>query len=64
MSLLEALHTRWIAVLDSMADHDFDRPLQHPELGAITLDRLLQLYAWHGRHHVAHVTELRKREGW
>jgi len=64
LTLLDALHTRWVAVLDSMADQDFERPLQHPELGAITLDRLLQLYAWHGRHHVAHVTELRTREGW
>jgi uncharacterized damage-inducible protein DinB len=64
LTLLEALHTRWVAVLESMTGQDFERPLQHPELGAITLDRLLQLYAWHGRHHVAHVTELRTREGW
>jgi uncharacterized damage-inducible protein DinB len=64
LTLLEALHTRWGAVLESMADEDFERPLQHPELGAITLDRLLQLYAWHGAHHTAHVTTLKTREGW
>ena len=64
LALLEALHRRWVVLLESMAPGDFARPLVHPENGAMTLDRLLQLYAWHGRHHVAHITELRKREGW
>src|SRR6185436_10373872 len=41
LSLLDALHRRWVILLESMADRDFERPLQHPELGAITLDRLL-----------------------
>jgi hypothetical protein len=62
--LLDALHARWVVLLESMTTADFERPLQHPERGAITLDWMLQLYAWHGRHHAAHVTELRKREGW
>jgi hypothetical protein len=47
-----------------MGPADFERPLTHPENGPMTLDRMLQLYAWHGRHHVAHVTALRAREGW
>ncbi len=64
LALLDALHRRWIVLLESMRAGDFERPLVHPESGAMTLDRLLQLYAWHGRHHVAHITELRKREGW
>jgi uncharacterized damage-inducible protein DinB len=64
LSLLDALHQRWVILLDSMEGSDFARPLQHPERGAITLDWMLQLYAWHGRHHAAHVTELRRREHW
>jgi DinB family protein len=60
--LLEALHKRWVVLLESMTTADFGRPLQHPERGAITLDWMLQLYAWHGRHHAAHVTALRARE--
>jgi hypothetical protein len=64
LALLEALHRRWVVLLESLTPGDFARPLQHPEKGAITLDWMLQLYAWHGRHHVAHITELRKREGW
>jgi uncharacterized damage-inducible protein DinB len=63
LDLLESLHKRWGALLEAMKDEDWARPLTHPENGPMTLDRLLQLYAWHGHHHVAHVTELRKREG-
>ena len=62
--LLEALHTRWLVLLRAMTPDDFARPLQHPETGRQTLDRMLALYAWHGRHHVAHVTTLRERKGW
>jgi DinB superfamily len=64
LALLDALHRRWVILLESMTPADFARPLRHPEKGAITLDWMLQLYAWHGRHHVAHVTELKKREEW
>jgi hypothetical protein len=64
LAMLDALHQRWVILLESMAAVDFARPLQHPEKGSITLDWMLQLYAWHGRHHAAHITELRKREGW
>ena len=64
LDLLESLHTRWIALLKSMNAADYQRKLKHPELGELTLERVLCIYAWHGRHHVAHVTELRKRMGW
>ena len=64
LAILDALHQRWVILLESLGDRDFGRPLQHPDHGRITLDWMLQLYAWHGRHHAAHVTELRKREGW
>jgi hypothetical protein len=63
LDLLEAVHARWVTLLESLKADDWERPLVHPENGPMTLDRLLQMYAWHGRHHVAHVTELRKREG-
>ena len=43
---------------------DFERTLHHPELGIVRLERYLALYAWHGRHHVAHITGLRARSGW
>jgi uncharacterized damage-inducible protein DinB len=64
LALLRALHARWVVLLESMGEEDFSRLLVHPERGAVTTDWLLQLYAWHGRHHVAHVTALRRREGW
>lgn len=64
LSLLDNLHERWVIILRNMAPEDFDRKLQHPEKGLLTLDAMLSLYAWHGRHHVAHVTGLRDRMGW
>jgi uncharacterized damage-inducible protein DinB len=64
LALLDALHARWIVLLESMRVADFAKPFTHPEHGPRTLDWLVQLYAWHGRHHAAHVTALRKREGW
>ena len=64
LTLLDALHQRWVVLLESMTPADFARPLQHPERGAISLDWMLQLYAWHGRHHAGHVTGLRERERW
>ena len=62
--LLEALHLRWVELLDSFTDEDFARRLQHPEWGEISLGTNLQIYAWHGPHHVAQITSLREREGW
>jgi uncharacterized damage-inducible protein DinB len=63
--LLEVLHKRWLVVLTSMQQSDFLRKLNHPEWDApLTLDAMLALYAWHGKHHVAHITALRQRQGW
>ncbi len=64
LSLLDALHARWVVLLRSMTDADFARKLVHPEHGVIPLDKMLAMYAWHGRHHVAHVTTLRGQRGW
>jgi uncharacterized damage-inducible protein DinB len=65
LDLLDALHTRWVALLRAMDVADFNRSFRHPEHDRIlTLAQLLGLYAWHGRHHVAHITSLKKREGW
>jgi hypothetical protein len=62
--LLEALHQRWVMLLRSLSAADFARQFRHPELGVVSLDKNLALYAWHGRHHVAHITSLRDRSGW
>lgn len=64
LALLDALHRRWVVLLESLQASDFARQLTHPEHGPVTLEWMLQLYAWHGRHHTAHVTALRQREGW
>lgn len=64
LALLESLHQRWVAFLRSLSAADFARTVNHPESGVINLDRLLQIYAWHGQHHVAHITSLRERMGW
>jgi hypothetical protein len=64
LALLESLHHRWVLLLRSLSSADFARSFRHPELGLVTLDKNLALYAWHGRHHVAHITALRTRMGW
>ena len=64
LALLDAVHERWLAILQAMKPADFGRQLVHPESGQQSLDQMLALYAWHGRHHVAHVTSLRQRKGW
>src|SRR5437016_9358979 len=64
LNLLESLHTRWVTLLHSLRDEDYARTFTHPDHGKMTVDWLLQLYAWHSRHHVGHVTSLRARKGW
>lgn len=64
LALLENLHDRWVRLLRSLTPEDWKRTFRHPELGAMTLEKSLAIYAWHGRHHVAHITELRKRMSW
>jgi uncharacterized damage-inducible protein DinB len=64
LALLENLHKRWDQLLRSLSADQWTRKMQHPEMGTVTLDDYLQVYAWHGRHHVAHITALRQRNGW
>ena len=64
LALLENLHKRWTILLRSLKPGDFVRNFRHPELGLTSLDQALALYAWHGRHHVAHITALRERNAW
>jgi uncharacterized damage-inducible protein DinB len=64
LQLIENLHARWVLLLKSLSDAEFARSFRHPELGLVRLDTNLALYAWHGRHHAAHITGLRQRSGW
>ncbi|HEX6969969.1 MAG TPA: putative metal-dependent hydrolase [Micromonosporaceae bacterium] len=64
LALLTGLHQRWTLLLRSLAPEDFARTYRRPERPPATLDRLVALYAWHGRHHTAQITTLRQRMGW
>ena len=64
LDLLETLHGRWVWFLRSLKEKDWQRTFRHPELGLVSLDKNVALYAWHGQHHVAHITALRERMGW
>jgi uncharacterized damage-inducible protein DinB len=64
LALLDALHDRWMRLWRALTTDQFGRVIIHPDHGPRTVDWLLFLYAWHGRHHVAHITELRKQKSW
>jgi hypothetical protein len=64
LAILDGLHARWTTLLRGLRDADFERTLEHPENGTMTLERMVAVYGWHSRHHVAHITELARREGW
>jgi DinB superfamily len=64
LTLLDSLHDRWVRLLRSLTPEEWKRVFNHPELGIMPLEKNLALYSWHGRHHVAHITELRKKMGW
>jgi uncharacterized damage-inducible protein DinB len=64
LALIAALHTRWVALLESMSEEDFQKGFNHPEKGRQNLAKTLALYDWHSRHHTAHITSLRARQGW
>lgn len=66
LQFLESVHARWTALIRSLTAPDFSRTFNHPEFpdAPLTLDYMLQSYAWHSRHHVAHITALRQRQGW
>lgn len=63
-TLLDSVHARWDRLWRAMKQEDFARALVHPDHGERTIDWLLFVYEWHGKHHTAHITELRKRKGW
>ena len=65
LAILENLHKRWVLLLKSLSAADWSRKYGHPEwTKPMSLDDTLALYAWHGKHHVAHITALRERNGW
>jgi uncharacterized damage-inducible protein DinB len=64
LAMVEALHGRWVALLESLSDEDFHKGFVHPEMGRQNLAKVLALYDWHSRHHTAHIKTLRAREGW
>ena len=64
VNVLSAIHARWVPLMEGMTTEDWSRTIQHPDLKEMRLDSLAALYAWHGPHHVAHITGLREREGW
>ncbi|MBK6748751.1 MAG: bacillithiol transferase BstA [Acidobacteria bacterium] len=64
LRMIDSLHIRWVALLDSMTDADYQKTFIHPETGEWPLEGALALYAWHSLHHTAHITHLREREGW
>lgn len=65
LPLIASLHGRWAVVLRAMGDGDFRRTYFHPEFErSFPLDYVLGMYAWHGNHHLGHITRLRAREGW
>jgi hypothetical protein len=64
LTMLDSLHDRWVRLLRSLGPEDWKRSFRHPELGLVGLEKSLAIYSWHGRHHVAHITSLRERNGW
>lgn len=64
LTLLDSLHKRWTMALRGITPAEWKRSFRHPEIGIVSLEKNLALYAWHGKHHVAHVTQLRERMGW
>jgi uncharacterized damage-inducible protein DinB len=64
LGLIDGIHKRWVMLLETVREIDFNRNVRHSENGTMSLDDLLALYEWHGRHHVGHITALRQRAGW
>ena len=65
LSLLESLHARWVILLKTLSEDDMSRTFSHPEHGTqFMLDETIGMYAWHGDHHLAHITALKEKMGW
>ncbi len=64
LELIESLHARWVMLLQSLSEEQWMRGFRHPEHGPMSVEMATLVYAWHSRHHVAHITHLRSKEGW
>jgi uncharacterized damage-inducible protein DinB len=64
LAMMDSLHDRWVRLLRTLSDGDYAKTFRHPEHGVRTVDWLLFLYTWHGKHHTAHITQLRQAKGW
>jgi uncharacterized damage-inducible protein DinB len=64
LDLMDGIHPRWVYLLRRIETDEWERTFRHPEMGLMDLNELLALYAWHGRHHVAHITALKERMAW
>jgi hypothetical protein len=64
LELVESLHARWVMLLQSLDDQQWQRGCNHPQMGPMTVEHATLLYAWHSRHHLAHITHLRVIESW
>jgi len=64
LALIDALHARWAHMLRPLGEEEYLRMYDHPENGRVTIDKAVAIYAWHGRHHLAHIVGLRGRMGW
>jgi hypothetical protein len=64
LDIIEGVHARWVSLLEAMTDEQWQRNWNHTERGIQRLDMVMMLYAWHSRHHVAHITRLRAQNGW
>jgi hypothetical protein len=64
LELIESLHARWVMMLQSLDAAQWQRGFKHPEMGGMTIEMGTLLYAWHCRHHLAHITHLRAAKGW
>jgi len=64
LELLESLHARWVMLLQSLTEEQWQRGFRHPESGPMTVEYATLVYGWHSRHHVAHINHLRAAQGW
>lgn len=64
LHLIEFLHMRWVALLSSLTEQDLKKVFTHPDSGLVTIERNIGIYAWHGKHHLAHITSLIETKGW
>jgi hypothetical protein len=64
LAMIGSMHERWVTLLESLSDADFERGYNHPENGRQNLATVLAIYSWHSRHHTAHITNLRARQNW